>query len=257
MKSAVKGRFHPCRDLDIEAYLCDELAEAERARFEQQLSENEPLQSYIAERKAAQAEFARSHPLLPTSVAAGQAVERQGKRDRSRGLIIGLPGVSLLAVAAAFALLATKPPTSLERRSPSAAEPAASASDRVRVKGDGLHAVLYVKRGDEVFQHQARVPLRAGDRIRLGVEATHGGYLSVLARDERGRFSVYYDGLRIASGRFLVPDSLLLDGDFRAERWLVVVAEERRASEAYLAGWREGKLPPARYTTLELGRGAP
>lgn len=256
MKSEVKGRFHPCRDYDIEAYLCGELEDAARARFEEQLCKDALLRSYVAERRAAQTSFAASHPLAAMSRSDGAPREHTGKRERPRGLFMGLPGVSLVALAAAFALLWTKP-TLIEQRSTVGPHQPPVSSDRVRIKGDGLHAVLYVKRGDEVFQHRARVPLRAGDRIRLGVEATHGGYLSVLARDERGQISVYYDGLRIVSGRFLVPDSLLLDGDFQAERWLVVVAEERRASEAYVAGWREGKLPPARYTTLELMRGAP
>jgi hypothetical protein len=108
-----------------------------------------------------------------------------------------------------------------------------------------------------VFRPRADEALKAGDRVRLSVEAARPGYLSLLARDERGEVTVYYDRLPVQAGRFTAPDSLLLDASSSDELWLVIVAGEPQSAVRYARALAAGQPPDATHVLLTVHKEKP
>lgn len=231
----IRGRFHPLSDFELEAYLCEELDAAGRARVEETLARSQELQAYIDERRAARASFAERHPL-----------SRRRSQRLAAGWKLWLAGSAL---AAAAALLSVSLPTS--RRVPG------GGLDTVRAKGNTLQAELYVKRGDAVWVHQPEIAVQPGDALRLQVVSTRAGYLTLLGRDASGRVSVYYDQLVTSGGRFSAPDSLILDAGGGDEEWLLVFDPQARPASDYGQAFAHGELPEAAHAVFRLHRAQP
>jgi hypothetical protein len=93
--------------------------------------------------------------------------------------------------------------------------------------------------------------------VRLSVEAARAGYLTLLARDEHGSVSVYYDRLPVQPGHFTVPDSLLLDDSASDEVWLVLLASEPRAGGDHAQAFAAGQAPGAPHVSFTLRKEKP
>jgi hypothetical protein len=254
MRARVTGRFGAFADFELEAYLCGELEATRRAELDQALLNDVALHAYIAERNRARAEFVVAHPLRMTAADRAELSLRRVPAARSL-----LPRWLIAAALAPACLLALWWTGSLLAPDRSASRLLASASERdtIRTKGPGLAAELYVKRGEHVFRPRADEALKPGDFVRLSVEASRAGYLSVLARDERGAVSVYYDRLPIGAGRFTVPDSLQLDTSSSDELWLVVVTGDPRPAQGYARGFASGEVPNTTHLLLTLHKEKP
>ena len=233
MKVRIQGKFHPLSDFELEAYLCEESGPAERERVELAIAKNPELGAYIAERRAARAEFAARYPLPARS------------SQRQAPWKLWLAG-SALAAAAAVLLLPTT------RSHPPAATP-----DTVRAKGNSLNAELYVKRGSDVWQHRPEVSLQPGDALRLQVVSTHAGYLTLLGRDSSGLVSVHYDRLVTSGGRYTAPDSLILDAEGGDEQWLLVFDRDAQPAGAFTEAFARGQLPDSPHALFQLRKAQP
>jgi len=264
MRARITGRF-AVPDHELEAFLCDELPPERCAEIEGATLADPGLRGYLAERSASRARFAAEHPLrLPASIggiapalrggamsiAARAGALSAGRASRRRLLVAALAAPALaLALWWSDARSAVTPGFATET------DP--DARDTVRVKGGGLSVELYVKRGERVFRPQPDERLRAGDRVRLSVEAGKAGYLTLLARDEHGSVSVYYDRLPVQPGHFTVPDSLLLDDSASDEVWLVLLASEPRTGEDHARAFAAGQAPGAPHVSFTLRKEKP
>jgi hypothetical protein len=252
VRTRVQGRFAAFPDFELEAYLCAELPVERRMAVEHERARDAGLGAYLLERERERGKFAAAHPLRfdPLAVRA---------EPPARALPRWLLWAGAAAPAFALALWWTSGASDATGRDASSGDrgPAAVERDTIRIKGGGIAAELYVKRGERVFRPRPDEPLKPGDRVRLSVEAASAGYLSVLARDERGAVSVYYDRLPVRPGRFTVPDSLLLDASTSDELWLVVLADEPHAADHYAQAFAAGKPPAAAHALLTLRKEKP
>lgn len=242
MREQIRGPFAPVRDIEIEAYLCGELDGSSRKALEAELERSDALSAYVAERQRARGRFLENHPFsLQLPAAAPQ------RRDGS--VIWG----GLLAAVAVLSLIVPAKPV---RAPVETAWPEAS-RDTVRVKGDALSAELFVKRDAEVFRYRPGVALRPGDRVRISVESQRPGYLSVFGRDARGHVSVYYAGLLTSSGRYTVPDSLILDETDGDEQWVLVHSTDVQPIERYVDAFTRGEPLGVPHAILQLHKEVP
>lgn len=217
IKAKVRRQFEPLSDFEIEAYLCGELSESERARVEACSASEPALRAYLERRQAARARFAQQHPLRLTR-------EPKGIRVRMVVSMLGLAAVAMLGVVA----------VTPELRAPEAEGGSTPAA--VRVKGAAaLQASLSVQRGQQRWLHRPEIPLRPDDQLMLTLETEGPGYVTLLGRDARGEIAVYYDALPVAGGRFIAPTSLTLDSQPGDELWLAVFSREQRDARAYVA----------------------
>jgi hypothetical protein len=240
MKDEIRGRFHPVRDIEIEAYLCDELSGAARHAFEAELGRSRALRDYVAARERDRAGFLERHPFdlqLP-------AAER---RSRDGSVIWG-------GLLAAVALLGLFVPAQLAREVEPVIEPS---RDTVRVKGNTLTVELFVKRGEDVFRHRPGTALRPNDRVRISIESPAAGYLSVFGRDASGRISVYYEALPTNPGRYTVPDSLILDEAAGDEQWVLVHTRDRPPIERFLEAYVNGQAIGEPHAIVRLHKEVP
>lgn len=256
MRARITGRFAAVADYELEAYLCAELSPARRAAVELAAQHDPALSAYLAERAQARDSFAASHPLRLDSAAAGAAATRAARSPwwQARAWLLAAtaaaPALALALWWAGVGANATAVPAG--RNAGRAFE-----RDAVRIKGNGLAVELYVKRGERVFRPRADEALEPGDRVRVQVETASAGYLSLLARDERGAVSVYYDRLPVQPGRFTAPDSLLLDSSSSDEQWLVLLASEARPASDYARAFAQGKAVDAAHLLLTLHKEKP
>jgi hypothetical protein len=252
MRARVRGRF-AVPDFELEAFLCDDLPPERRAEIERASLADAALSAYLTERGAARARFAAEHPLRSPASEPTLARETAALRAARRWLL----AAALAAPALALALWWNGARSAATRAPSFATDADPAARDTIRIKGDGLTAALYVKRGERVFRPQPDERLKAGDRVRLSIETAHAGYLTLLARDERGAVSVYYDRLPVQPGRFTVPDSLLLDDAPGDELWLVLLASEPRNSDEHARAFAAGQVPDAPHVVFTLRKEKP
>jgi len=248
MRARVTGRFAAFADFELEAFLCGELPPERQRELERAVVADAVLRDYLAERARAQAEFAAAHPLRAARV----------QRPSPRRWLLAA-SVAAPAMALALWWSASSSEGALTAPALGAGERGSGplARDGIRIKGDGLAVELFVKRGERVFRPRADEALKAGDRVRLSVDAPRAGYLSLLARDERGAVSVYYDRLPVQAGRFTAPDSLLLDASPSDERWLLVVDSEPRSADHYTRAFAAGQLPDAAHVLIDVRKEKP
>jgi len=250
MRPRIRGRFAAFPDFELEAYLCEELPAERRAELERAIAADAGLRTYLADRARTRSEFAAAHPLR---------LELHDARARTTWLSPRrwLFAAGVAAPALVLALFWSNGSFTATPAGTGAPDSAPFARDAIRIKGSGLAAELYVKRGQRVFRPRPDEALKAGDRVRLSVEAARSGYLSLLARDERGAVSVYYDRLPVQAGRFTAPDSLLLDASPGDELWLVIVASEPRPADQYAHAFAAGHIPDATHVLLTLHKEKP
>ena len=242
MRDQVRGPFYPVRDIEIEAYLCGELHGAARGRLEAELERNAKLKAYVEDRRREQASFLARHPFtLQLPATASQ------RRDGS--VIWG----GLLAAVALLALILP----GRSRVEPELTPWPYAERDTVRVKGNTLSADLFVKRGETVFRYRPGTALRAGDRVRISIESPSSGYLSVFGRDARGQVSVYYSALLTTSGRYTVPDSLILDDADGDEQWVLVHAADMQPIDRYVDAFTHGRDLNAPHAVIQLHKETP
>jgi hypothetical protein len=255
MRARIAGRFAAASDFDLEAYLCDELPADRRREIERAALSDTGLHEYLAQRSAARARFATEHPLRRPADGWAPPDARAARRTPRRWLLAA--AVAAPALALALAVWGSDRPSATAGRGSSADDRGRAARDTVRIKGDGLAAELYVKRGERVFRPQRDERLRAGDRVRLSVETARAGYLTLLARDDGGTVSVYYDRLPVQPGRFIAPDSLLLDDSASDEVWLVLLSSEPRAGQDLAQAFAAGRAPDAPHVSFTLRKEKP
>jgi hypothetical protein len=250
MRARITGRF-AVSDYELEAFLCDELPAERRAQIERAALADPGLRGYLAERSASRARFAAEHPLRLAASVSARADTPSALRAPWRWLLAAVVTAPALALALWWSdARSTATPSFATEVDP-------GGRDTVRVKGDGLSVELHVKRGERVFRPQPDERLRAGDRVRLSVEAGRAGYLTLLARDEHGSVSVYYDRLAVQPGHFTVPDSLLLDDSASDEVWLVLLASEPRAGADHARAFAAGQVPGAPHVSFTLRKEKP
>ncbi len=236
MKDRVTGRFAPLTDLEIEQFLCGELEGAAAERIERQAERDAALAAHLAERRAQQQAFFAENPRL--------GVELAQARPRWPAWSLGLAGAAAAAVLVVVALFAwpTEP-------GPTADGPG------IRARG-ALKVELTVRRDERTFAFREGVLLRPGDRVRLSLEATESGFLTLIGRDQRGRWTVYYDGLPTTAGTWTVPDSLVLDDDPNPEHWYALLTSERIEANTLLDRLQAGQPLEAAATVLTLHKEA-
>jgi hypothetical protein len=257
MRARIVGRFAAASDFDLEAYLCDELPPERRREIERAALLDAGLHEYLAHRRAARARFAVEHPLRLPPGGWAPPDARAARPAPLRWLVAAAVAAPALALGLALVVWGREGPSASAGRGSSADERGRDARDTVRVKGNGLSAELYVKRGERVFRPQRDERLRAGDRVRLSVETARAGYLTLLARDDRGTVSVYYNRLPVQPGRFIAPDSLLLDDSASDEVWLVLVSSEPRSSQDLAQAFAAGRAPNAPHVSFTLRKEKP
>jgi hypothetical protein len=267
MRARIEGRFAQWPDFELEAYLCGELPAARREALDRARDLDGALGAYLHEREQARLEFATAHPLRfdPRTVPAAAAHETPLPREhtgwsRRRGLawasVATAPLLGLVLWWSSGAPDTVVRDTAVRGADGRTREPAEE-RDTIRIKGNGLVAELYVKRGQRVFRPRPDEALAAGDRVRLSVEAPSAGYLSVVGRDGGGAVSVYYDRVPVPRGRFTVPDSLQLDASPGDEVWLVVVAGEPHAADHYARALATGTPPDGAHALITLHKEEP
>jgi len=249
MRARITGRF-AVADYELEAFLCGELSPERCAEIERATLADPGLRGHLAERSASRARFAVEHPLRLSAIPAPAGALSAARASR-RWLLVAALAAPALALALWWSGARSAATPSF------AAEAAPGARDTVRVKGNGLAVELHVKRGERVFRPRPDERLRAGDRVRLSVEAARAGYLTLLARDEHGSVSVYYDRLPVQPGHFTVPDSLLLDDSASDEVWLVLLASEPRAGADHARAFAAGRAPGAPHVSFTLRKEKP
>lgn len=231
MRARVRGRFEPFSDFEIEAYLCGDLGPEERARVEAALAASVEFQGYIQKRREEREAFFRDHPRLEL----GRASPRLAPVR-----VLALAGAAAaLAVVALFVVLfagGERPP---------AGDP------WIRSMG-ALKATLTIQRDGRTFRYRPGVLLREGDRVRLSVESPQSGHLTVLARDQAGKFEVYYDALRTTAGEYTVPDSLILDDHVGVEDWFIILAPAGKDPREYVQKLLSGEPLDVRATVIRV-----
>lgn len=209
MKDRVSGRFAPLTDLEIEAFLAGEATGEDRRRIEQAAEASLALSDYMQQRKTEMAAYAQAHPALDFDPA-----QEPGRRAWPAWAL----GLSTAGVAAAIALVVALFAWPADVQSP-------GVPNGIQARGS-IKAGLTVQRGERVFQHREGVLLRPGDKLRLSVESSRAGYVTLIGRNQRGGMAVYYDGLQTKAGTWNAPDSLVLDEDLQPERWYVLLSLE-------------------------------
>lgn len=232
MKDRVIGKYAPLTDLEIEQFLCGELTGDAAERIERQAEKDPALATHLAERRAQQQAFFQAHPRLE--------VELPPERRRWVGWSLGLAGAAAAAVLVVVALFAwpMEPGTG-------------SDGPTIRARG-ALKVGLTVRRAERTFAFREGVLLRPGDRVRLSLEATEAGFLTLIGRDQHGRWTIYYDGLPTTAGTWTVPDSLVLDDDPNPEHWYALLTSERIEAKKLLDRLRAGQPLEAAASMLTL-----
>jgi len=236
MEDRVRGRFAPLTDLEIERFLCGELEGEAAERIERLAEQNPTLAAYLSERRAQQRAFFEAHPRL--------AVQLPPARRRPPAWSAALAGAAAVLALLVIGLLAW-PRGGLDGQQ----------SPTIRARG-ALKVELTVRRGDRTFAYNEGVLLRSGDRLRLSLEAPVAGFLTLIGRDQRGRWTVYYDGLATAAGTWTAPDSLVLDDDPHPEQWFAVLSPKRVDARVLLERLRAGLPLEAAATVLTLDKEA-
>lgn len=203
----ISRRFASVSELELEEFLCGDASEAVQGKISELARSNSEFAEHVREREAGRAAFQLQHPRL-------RSAEPTPSRRRTWGWTLACSSV-VVAAAAIFVV----------------SRPEESVSSQIRQRG-AVKASLAVRRDGRVFAHGEGVLLRKADQVRLTVESSRGGYLSLLGRDELGIVSIYYDSVPIAAGTATLPGSLVLDDFVGEEKWYVIVTEAQVTAES-------------------------
>ncbi len=227
---------------ELERYLVGELDDARRAAIEQAAAEDPELKTWIDQRRAEQHAFLVD-PRRKTF--AKLLAEANEPKVRVRWWT----GLSVVAVAAAAAILFVRPP--------------AEQPTGVRTKG-GMSLQAAVLDGDQLQLFEGE-RLHPGSRLRLSVDDPRGGFVTVILEEASGGISVLYgpDELgRLGPGTHRLPGSLELDGTLGRERLYVLMSDDQPKVDVWVkelesahrkTGFLHGWLPEGttRVSTLE------
>jgi hypothetical protein len=175
----------------------------------------------------ARARYLAAHPPDELVRAARQRVGlRSGRRLPSRGTI----AVGLACALAAAALLVAWPRDD---------------APAIRIRGDAVALVAYVRRGEAIFAARDGQALRPGDRLSFAYAAPDARRLLLLGIDDGGTISRYAAGAALTPGRGTLPVGLRLDAR-RGEERLVAVFARAEPDEAAVRAALAAALAAAR-----------
>lgn len=155
---------------------------------------------------------ARRSPEAPVPWLARVRLAAAPRRRRRWWWLLPIPALAALAAAVPLVLRS--------------AHVAAPGGEATREKGTPI-VTVYVKRGEAVTAWDGRTPLRAGDRLRVGVRGPGYAHLSVASLPSPGAPVLLYAGpLAPSGGETLLPLSFRVDGAGQAEVLSVIASGE-------------------------------
>ncbi len=207
-----RHHFGPFSERTLELYLCGDLGPDEAELIEKAMAECSPLAVYLRKRVNQRTAFLVQHPF--------RTLEPKLPKSRS---IVRKWGLAVAFVAVAFSMFLVMVPG---WRSGPETEPLYSG---IRARGPmSVHVVA--QRNGRTMEVRNGTYLKVGDRIRIRLDAGHGGYVYVLGFDSEGRVDIYYGGeetgpVRVSPGEAYLPMSLELDGTSTRDRLHIALCE--------------------------------
>ncbi len=228
MKPRLLGTMRPFSEYEIDLYMVGDAPLELAQRVDAHVASDPRFAALIAEQRAEQEAFYFIKPRLPEAT----RLESGAKALWLLGALGGLAVASVL-------LLMVVP----------AGDQGAPRSIRTR---GGLKTILTVKRGERVFPYGGRARLRAGDQIRVSVEAPAAGFLSVVGRETGHAWSIHYDAVPTRAGSFTAPGSRTMDSSLADETWYVVLTPDPLSAQEIIKRLKAGDTIPGDSSTLTI-----